>query len=1284
MKLYVSGDDDRTIDSGLYQLAKIGDYAFVDRNGNGINDAGDTPLGGVTVQLVNTLTNTVVANTTTAPDGSYLFTVPPGTYKEVFTAPAGYVPTIQGQGTPSTDSNPDATGTTPVFYVPSGGQDLTIDAGFYIPVKIGDRVFEDQNGNGIQDAEDTNLAGVTVNLLNGAGTIVGTQTTDANGNYLFQGLRPMDYQVQFVKPAGFITTATDVGMNDTIDSDASQANGKAPLKTYYSGDDDRTIDAGYYKPVTIGDKAFVDINKDGLQQNLEPGLAGVIVTLIDDRTGMVVGTQTTGVTGDYLFTGYKPSEYHVEFSTPGGYSITLQMQGPNRAIDSNPNSAGVAPQIRLLSGQTDLTIDAGYQGSGKVSGNVFLDLPPGICGYKLPDAVFTGIKVELITTTGLIAATTTTDVNGNYQFTNVAPGQYVERFTNPDGTVFTQPKVAGTLNPRDSDVNPNGLTDAFTVANGDDIQQINAGLDYTGVGFQGQAPTYLPDGGGSYNYQGGAYAIGGNGSYNMTGSNGAVYFIGGSGSNNLQGSGASGAILMGGGGSNIMEGTAGRDIIIGGCGPNSIQGLGSNNFQGLGGGNSCFPYDLLIGGVGNDTITSNSGNAIITGNKGNDALDGQGVFVGGPNDGTVSFNGTSITGYSVGDHLKLSGTSQVNYQVGDGVQLIENYNPGRGDTIEVYGYAAPTATGLVNGQYVLYFGPNAALVISGYQPQNGVPLTGINYHPNQTSMPGAFGHFDPLPPVILATGQDSFTGTQGDDIALGTNAFTTFTGNGGDDLAFGGDGGNLFVDGAGNDTYVGGKGNDVFRITEGSNQVIGCEGNNVVQLNVTKAQATITQNANGTFTVTTPYGEQVLKDIQWVSFTDQNVHLPGVADAPGAVLFGTAGSDTFQVTNVKDLIVERPGQGNDTAYVAVNGWTLSPGVENGRLYGTATDLTGNAMNNVLVANAAHASTLLGAGGDDELWGSDNNGDVLNGGAGDDIIRSGLGTSQMIGGTGNDQYVVNNAGDTILEKPGEGTDTAWVGVNGWTVADNVEIVRLFGAATSVTLGMGSAQVVANGGGNSTIVAQMGDNIFYGAGGNDTFVGAGGSDIFYAAAGGTGTKMYGGAGNDAFIVKNLGDQAFENANGGYDTAYIAVNGWTVGENIEVAYLSGAATTLAGSASGGNLVANSTAASTLTAGTGQTVFWGSNLGDTFNTGVGGSTLYGYGGADNFHFGLPHWGLSQIADFSHAEGDKLDFRGSGVSGMGQLNIINYADKVQIMHGADEIILYGVTAPLVSSDFIF
>ena len=1130
-------------------------------------------------------------------------------------------------------------------------------------------------------------AGVTFVSATGGGTLTGSTVNWNVGNLAAGASQTYTVTVRvdnatqagsLANTASITSSTSDPDTTNNTNTENTQVLARADLSVIKSDnaasvtagqDADPTIYAGSTFTYTIRaanagtDAAANVVVSDALPAGVTFVSATGGGTLTGSTVNWNVGNLAAGASQTYTVT------VRVDNATQAGSlantaSITSSTSDPDTTNNTNTeNTEVLAPVI-----------------PGKVSGNVFLELPPGICGYKLPDAVFAGIKVELISAAGQIVATTLTDVNGNYQFNTVLPGQYLERFTNPDGTEFTQPKVAGTLNPRDSDVNPDGLTDLFSIVSGGDVKMVNAGLDYTGVGLTGLQAIHLPDGGGSYNFNNaGAYAIGGQGSYNMMGNGGSVYFIGGTGANNLQGSGNSGAILMGGGGANIMEGTGGRDIIIGGCGPNNMQGLGSNNFQGLGGGHACWPYDLLVGGVQNDIITSNSGRAIIIGGRGDDALDGQGVFVGGPNHGTVSFDGTSITAYAVGDHLKLSGLSTVHYQVGDGVQWIENFNPGRGDTIEVWGHAAPTATGVVNGQYVMYFGPDSAIVLNGYQPQNG-PLNGVNYHPGQSSMPGAFGHLDALPPVILAAGQDSFTGSQGDDIALGTHAFTTFLGNAGDDLALGGDGGNLFIDGAGNDTYVGGRGNDIFRLTEGSNEVIGCDGNNVVQLGVTRSQATITPNANGTFTVVTPAGAQILKDIQWISFTDQNVHLPGVADGPGAVLFGTASGDQFQVTNNHDLIVERPGQGQDTAWVAVNGWTLSPEVENGRLYGQAADLTGNAMDNVLVANATTASALYGGRGNDDLWGG-TGADTLDGGAGDDVLRSGSGVTTMVGGAGNDQFVVNNAADGIVEKSGEGIDTAWVGVSGWTVSDNVEIVRLFGGVTSVTLGSSGAQVVADASG-STIVAQLGDNVFWGNGGTDTFVGGAGQDIFYA--GGGVTSMHGGAGHDSFIVRNVADQVFENLAEGLDTAYVTVNGWTVGDHVEVAYLTATATALTGNATGTNLVANSTAASTLTAGAGQTIFWGSSFDDTFNAGPGGSIIYGYGGADDFHFGVPHWGTAEISDFSHAEGDQLDFRGSGITAAGQLTLTNYADKVHVQHGADQIILYGVTAPLVASDFIF
>lgn len=52
------------------------------------------------------------------------------------------------------------------------------------PIEIGNRVWADTDGDGIQDADEAPISGVTVQLLQGT-TVIATATTDASGNYYF-------------------------------------------------------------------------------------------------------------------------------------------------------------------------------------------------------------------------------------------------------------------------------------------------------------------------------------------------------------------------------------------------------------------------------------------------------------------------------------------------------------------------------------------------------------------------------------------------------------------------------------------------------------------------------------------------------------------------------------------------------------------------------------------------------------------------------------------------------------------------------------------------------------------------------------------------------------------------------------------------------------------------------------------------------------------------------------------------------------------------------------------
>ena len=184
----------------------------------------------------------------------------------------------------------------PTEVLVSGENNLTFDAGIYIPAKLGDYVWEDVNANGLQDSGESPISGVTVVLsgTTGTGASVGaTTTTNASGAYLFSNLVPGTYKVTFTAPSGYTTTFPDKGA-DNIDSDADRITGMTINEILVSGEDNRTYDAGYFKPASIGDFVWDDVNGNGIQDGSEPGISGVTVVLTGtDGNGTPVSLTTT-------------------------------------------------------------------------------------------------------------------------------------------------------------------------------------------------------------------------------------------------------------------------------------------------------------------------------------------------------------------------------------------------------------------------------------------------------------------------------------------------------------------------------------------------------------------------------------------------------------------------------------------------------------------------------------------------------------------------------------------------------------------------------------------------------------------------------------------------------------------------------------------------------------------------------------------------------------------------------------------------------------------------------
>ncbi len=249
----IADGDNMTIDLGIYKEDKaptppktyqLGDYVWYDMDNNGIQDVGETGVQGVMVTL--TKADGKTETTTTDSSGHYLFTdLANGTYQVAFSnLPAGYSATIAEAGS---DASKDSNGLSTTATI-ADGDDMTIDLGVYggavlpvSPYKLGDYVWDDVNKNGIQDAGESGVKGVTVKLIMPDSTVV-TTTTDGSGHYVFTGLANGTYQVEFSDlPSDYQVTLSNRGGDDALDSDGLTVLG------IIANDDNMTVDLGIYK-----------------------------------------------------------------------------------------------------------------------------------------------------------------------------------------------------------------------------------------------------------------------------------------------------------------------------------------------------------------------------------------------------------------------------------------------------------------------------------------------------------------------------------------------------------------------------------------------------------------------------------------------------------------------------------------------------------------------------------------------------------------------------------------------------------------------------------------------------------------------------------------------------------------------------------------------------------------------------------------------------------------------------------------------------------------------------
>ncbi|MDZ7962201.1 MAG: SdrD B-like domain-containing protein [Aulosira sp. DedQUE10] len=317
-----NGQNIDTVDFGFRPPTdgSIGDTVFTDTNGNGTQDNNEPGVPNTTVTL--TLPNGTTRTATTDANGKYSFPgLAPGNYQVRANPPQGNILTT-GINPFNINLLPSQQLNSADFGFRTGG--FNGDRG-----SIGDTVFNDTNGNGIQDSGEAGVPNTVVTLTNpGADGILGngddttqTTTTNANGIYNFNNLPAANYRVTITPPFN-LPQITTGGSQVEVNLQAGQSL--------------TTVDFGLRRPPgnSLGDLVFNDQNGNGRQDPGETGIPNINLT-VRNPNGQIVDTTTTNNNGNYLFTGLPPGNYTVEASTPQNSTATTPTSLPVNLTDGN-------------------------------------------------------------------------------------------------------------------------------------------------------------------------------------------------------------------------------------------------------------------------------------------------------------------------------------------------------------------------------------------------------------------------------------------------------------------------------------------------------------------------------------------------------------------------------------------------------------------------------------------------------------------------------------------------------------------------------------------------------------------------------------------------------------------------------------------------------------------------------------------------------------------------------------------------------------------------------------
>ncbi|MGB1249382.1 MAG: SdrD B-like domain-containing protein, partial [Candidatus Promineifilaceae bacterium] len=406
---------------------------------------------------------------------------------------------------------------------------------------LGNLVWNDANGNGLQEATELPIVGVTVSLyidtdcdgmpedgnLTDADALspIGQMLTDNNGFYRFDGISVNSCHVVRLDNDSDYTGGPLAGLSLTqqyagdtlLDSNAYLDGDNYPTINAavdaVTGSEDSadpaeypSFDFGFWQPASLGDYVWFDTDSAGDQGDgfpvtgmsitlWQPGPDGLANTADDvqllagadgvlDTADDDVAPFVTLANGAYEFSNLPEGSYFVRFdvSTISGvdpltgvgvnsaeWTFTAASATGDPLTDSNVDSAGYTGVVYLSTGEHNPSIDAGIKPVPVVAspvsiGNyVWEDTTPNDVQDNAEPAV-AGVRVDLLDNSGVTIDTTFTDGNGYYQFDNLNDGDTYELiFTPPTGFSLVTANVGSDINDSDASATT-GSTGQFTVS----------------------------------------------------------------------------------------------------------------------------------------------------------------------------------------------------------------------------------------------------------------------------------------------------------------------------------------------------------------------------------------------------------------------------------------------------------------------------------------------------------------------------------------------------------------------------------------------------------------------------------------------------------------------------------------------------------------------------------------------------------------------------------------------------------------------------------------------------